>query len=279
MGTVQVWGCGGQELIRAANWWGEASLCLGVKGLPMHLICDRKLSWLACISGRGKPLGEKQKSSRPKIWDVEHGNTDLTVICQQLNDPFQILMQPFLQRGSAEHHDPVQTAGAEPCGFLHSCVKTAIYLIWLFSFYSHRTVLLLSRVQHSEEPLLSFAAFLSACSRWRSRNVRNDGSSGLDRAGGGGEGLVELWVLADCPFQNQLRGPVPPCAFGQTESQVEQPLLNSSGPNPCSCILHWGVCSGLCRSSLRWSGVRFIKVQGGSLQRSCARQWEMLCTV
>ena len=43
-----------------------------------------------------------------------------------MNDSFQILMQPFLQRGSAEPHNPIQTAGAEPCGFLHSCMKTVL---------------------------------------------------------------------------------------------------------------------------------------------------------
>lgn len=111
---------------------------LGFKELLMHLICDRKLSLAGMYQEQKKALeGEaqeekpvaEQESSRPKIGYEEHGNTDLTVICQQLNDPFQILMQPFLQRGSAEPHDPIQTAGAEPCGFLHSCMKTAIYLI------------------------------------------------------------------------------------------------------------------------------------------------------
>lgn len=211
-GTLQVWGCGEQELIRAANWWGEAGLFPGFKELLTHLICDRKLILAGMYQRQEKALeGEaqeekpvaEQESSRPKIRDVEHRNTDLTVICQQLNDPFQILIQPFLQRGSAERHDPIQTAGAEPCGFLHSCMKTAICLIWLSSFYSHRTILLLSRVQHSEEPLLSFAALecllhmeVRECEKWQEQWFGQ-------KAGGRGERLEELWVLANCSFQNQ----------------------------------------------------------------------------
>lgn len=76
MGTVQVWGCGEQEFIRAANWWGEAGLFPGFKELLTHLICDRKLI-LAGIYQRqnkalegeaqeGKPVTQ-QEGSRPKI--------------------------------------------------------------------------------------------------------------------------------------------------------------------------------------------------------------------
>lgn len=56
MGAVQVWGCGEQELIRAANWWGEAGLFLGFKELLMHLICDRELSLAGMYQQQNKAL-------------------------------------------------------------------------------------------------------------------------------------------------------------------------------------------------------------------------------
>lgn len=75
-GTVPVWGCGEQGLIRAPNWWGEAGLFPGFKELLTHLICDKKLILAGMYQWQKKAFEDKaqeekpvaeQESSRPKI--------------------------------------------------------------------------------------------------------------------------------------------------------------------------------------------------------------------
>lgn len=80
-----------------------------------------------------------------------------------------------------------------------------------------------------------------------------------------------------------------PCAFGQSclwaapaEDMWPQPLQVHPPSRDALRALHiitemvWGQAA---HEAMRLcSGTEFIKVQGGSLQRSCARQWEMLCT-
>lgn len=51
-----------------------------------------------------------------------------------------------------------------------------------------------------------------------------------------------------------------PCAFGQASSQVGQPLLKTPGPEPCRCILHWGLSDN----------------HGGGLRSDCTRGHEVV---
>lgn len=159
-------------------------------------------------------------------------------------------MQAFLQRGSAEFLDPVQIAGAELCGFLHSCMRTAIYLTWHSSFYSHRKILFLSRVQHSPGPLLSFAAFLSACSRLRSGNVRRwrvtrtvVWTENWRRRGWKTSITIECSQTGSfktsIDYAQWLRAPLPPLCqrTDQAALQVGQSLLKVPGPSPTRYII------------------------------------------